>query len=142
MHDFLADSHHKRVYLPLNRLHPPTWEKDNSPVFNNSPVTRLLVNDIGGHTRAMELIADELDKYQNEHQNEYQNEPEPNITELANAIYANLRDRYREAVSVLQRHVFPVVQCVLSRQKNHLRDVIPGVGLAVGACHRVWAYLV
>jgi hypothetical protein len=60
---FLAGSHRKRVYLPLNRLKPPTW-KNHLPVFDyNSPVVRLLVDDVGGHARAMELIAEELTKY-------------------------------------------------------------------------------
>jgi hypothetical protein len=53
---FLADSHRKCVYLPLNRLNAPTWKKDNSPVLNNSPTTRLLVNDVGGHARAIEFV--------------------------------------------------------------------------------------
>jgi hypothetical protein len=116
--EFLADSHRKRVYLPLNRLQPPTWKNDNSPVLNNSPATSLLVRDVGGHARAMELIADELAKYRNK--------LEPNITELANALYAKLTDRYEEAVSVLEGYAFPIVQCILSRQQIRLQDVIPG----------------
>ena len=116
--DFLAHSHRKRVYLPLNRLQPPTWKNDNSQVLDKSTVTCLLVNDVGGHARAMELVADELARYQNE--------LEPNITELANAVYAQLMDRYEEAVSVLRGYTVPVVQCILSRQKVRLRDMIPG----------------
>jgi hypothetical protein len=52
--DFLIRSHRKRVYLPLNRLDAPTWKKDNSEVLNDDPGTRLLVNDVGGHARAIE----------------------------------------------------------------------------------------
>src|SRR3954447_14848686 len=63
VNEFLADSHRRRVYLPLNRLDAPTWKKDNSPVLNDSPVTSLFVKDVGGHARAIELIADELDRY-------------------------------------------------------------------------------
>lgn len=121
VHEFLADSHRKRVYLPLNRLDAPTWENDNSPVINDSPITRLLVNDVGGHARAIELIADELAKYQND--------LEPNITELANSLFDKLKDRYKEAVSVLRGHVFSIVQCILSRQQIRLRDIIPGSDL-------------
>ena len=115
---FLADSHRKRVYLPLNRLQPPTWKKDNSPVFDDSRVTRLLVNDVGGHARAMELIADELTMYQNGVQ--------PNIAELANAIYAKLKDRYKEALFMLKDSALPIAQCILSRRQIRLRDKIPG----------------
>ena len=57
----LADSHRMRVYLPLHRLDAPTWKETNLPVLdNNSLTTRLLVDDVGGHARAIELIADEL----------------------------------------------------------------------------------
>ena len=117
---FLAGSHRKRVFLPLNRLKPPTW-KDNLPVFDNSPVTRLLVNDVGGHARAIELIADELTMYQNGGQ--------PNITELANAIYAKLKDRYKEALFLLKDSTLPIAQCILSRRLIRLRDNIPGSDL-------------
>ena len=117
--EFLADSHRKRVYLPLNRLVAPTWKKDNSLVLEDTPVTRLLVNDVGGHARAMELIAEECQKMKRQ----------PNITDLANAIYAKLKDRYEEAISVLHRHALPIVQCVLSRQQIHLGDLIPGSDL-------------
>jgi hypothetical protein len=47
--EFLAESHQKRIYLPLNRIHAPTWKNDNSPVLNDSLGTCLLVDDIGGH---------------------------------------------------------------------------------------------
>ena len=146
--EFLADSHRKRVYLPLNRLRPPTWKNDNSPVLNNSPVTRLLVDDIGGHARAMELIADELAKCQND--------LEPNITEFANAIYTQFLNRYSEAVSTLQGHTFTIVQCILSRQRIRLREAIPGTNLrwehitasgliwfeSIGANYDTYGYLV
>jgi hypothetical protein len=36
---FLADTHRKRVYLPLNRLQPPTYKNDKLPVFKDSPDT-------------------------------------------------------------------------------------------------------
>jgi hypothetical protein len=55
-----------QTHLSLNRLHPPVWKNVNFPVLNNSPITRLIVNDVGGHARAIELVADELDKYQNQ----------------------------------------------------------------------------
>jgi hypothetical protein len=114
----LADSHRKRVFLPLNRLQAPTWKNDNSPVLRDSPFIRLLVKDVGGHARAMELIADELAQYQIE--------LEPNISDFATAIYGKLMDRYSEAVSLLRHYAFPIVQCILSRQQISLQDLIPG----------------
>ena len=116
---FLADSHRNRVYLPINRLDPPIWKKDNSPVLNNSAVTSLFVKDVGGHARAIELIAEKLP----------QNRDESNITDLASAIYARLTNRYSEAVDLLRRYALPIVQCVLSRKKIYLTDRIPGSDL-------------
>jgi hypothetical protein len=98
--EFLADTHRKRVYLPLNRLDTPIL-KDKSPVFDDSLVTSLFVKDVGGHARAIESIADKLV--------EYQNKVQPNITELANDIFTKLKDRYGEAVSMLHRHALSVV---------------------------------
>jgi hypothetical protein len=147
---FLADSHRLRIHLPLNRLQPPTWKRDNSPVLNNSPVIRLLVDDIGGHARAMELIADELAMYQNE--------PLPNITELSNAVYAELKDRYKEALFVLEESTLPIAQAILSRRLIRLEDNIPGSQLkwehvvssglvwferaGIGDAYSPWGYLV
>ena len=41
----------QHVYLPHNL--GADWKKDNSPVLNDSPITRLLVNDV--HARAIEI---------------------------------------------------------------------------------------
>jgi hypothetical protein len=108
--EFVADSHRNRVYRPINRLETPTRKSDDLPIFDfdNSPVTRLLVNDVGGHARAIELIADELDLYQNGFQ--------PNITDLANHIYTKLKDRYKEALILLRDCTLPIAQCILSRR--------------------------
>jgi hypothetical protein len=120
--EFLADTHRKRVYLPLNRLNAPKWKKDNSLVLDNSLINRLLVNDVGGHARAIELIVDLLDEYRKKN-------IQPNIADLADGVYLKLMDCYGEAVSMLHRHAFTVVQCALSRQQIYLGDTIPGSNL-------------
>jgi len=112
---FLAETHRKRVYLPLNRLHAPTWKDDNSKVLNDDPGTRLLVNDVGGHARAIEAIADELAKYPNGSQ--------PNITELADIIIVKFKDRYDAVISMMADNILPVVQTVLSRKPIQLRGL-------------------
>ena len=116
-HQFLVESHRKRVYLPLNRLDAPTWKDDNSEVLNDDPGTRLLLNDVGGHARAIEAIADELARYRNGSQ--------PNISELANAILIKLKDRYNEVISMMGDNLLPVVQRILSRQPVRLQGFIP-----------------
>jgi len=80
---FLINSNRKRVYLPLNQLDAPVWRSDKSPVLTNDFGTRLLMRDIGGHARAMEVITQEVADYQNGIQ--------PNITELADAILRKIR---------------------------------------------------
>jgi hypothetical protein len=117
---FLADSHRKRVYLPLNRLQRPTF-KNSLPVLMHTPFIDLLVKDVGGHVRAIELIANELATYPNGVQ--------PNIPELASAIYTKLKDRYSEAISLIGDCALSIAQCILSRREIFLGDVIPGSDL-------------
>jgi len=69
------DTHRKRVYLPINRLDVPTWKDSDDEVLNDDPGTRLLLDDVGGHARAIEVIAEELAQHPNG--------IEPNISELA-----------------------------------------------------------
>lgn len=59
------------------------------------------MNNVGGHARVIEIIADELAKHQND--------LKPNIAELANALFNRLISRYKEAVLVLRDDIFPVV---------------------------------
>jgi hypothetical protein len=112
---FLATSHRMRVYLPLNRLDAPTWKVDGSQVLNNDPGTHLLVDDVGGHARAIEAIADELARNQ--------------IAELADSVIYALKNRYSEAISMMRGNLLPVVQCILSRQPIRLQEFIPGSDL-------------
>jgi hypothetical protein len=122
-YEFLADTHRKRVYLPLNRLEAPLWEESKLPVLpvldDDSPTIRLLVKDVGGHARALELIADLLTRFKEQG-------IKPTAIELANGVYSGLTDRYGEAVSMIHRHAHAIVQCALSRQQIHLGDTIPG----------------
>jgi hypothetical protein len=69
----------------------------------------------------MELIADELAVYQNGAQ--------PNIAELANAVFAKLKNRYYEALYLLQNLTLPIAQCILSRRQINLQEKIPGSDL-------------
>jgi hypothetical protein len=119
---FLPASHRMRVYLPLNRLDAPTWKIDGSKVFDDDdPGTRLLVDDVGGHARAIEAIADEL--------TQDPKAPKLNITELADTIIVTLKNCYSEAISTMRGNFLPVVQCILSRQPIRLQEFIPGSDL-------------
>jgi hypothetical protein len=115
---FFADTYRMRVYLPLNRLHAPAWKASNELVIKDSPFTRLLMKDVGGHARVIELIADEL--------NVSLEGREPDITEIANTLYKELNVRYSKAMFVLRNHVLSIVHCILSRQQISLGQKIPG----------------
>lgn len=109
---FLADSHRKRVQLPLNRLDAPIWNYNNASVFSRDSLTRLLADDVGGHARALELIADELDR--------------ADISELGAALFSGLKDRYREAIFIMRRHAFAITQYAFTRRPVRLWEMIPG----------------
>jgi len=111
-----------RVYLPLVRLKPPVWKSSLSKVFDTSPFTSLLVNDVGGHARAMEIMADLFANIQ----------PglEPNFPEFADNLRDALLKHYRDAFDILKDYTLPLVQCILSRRQIHLDDVVtPGSNL-------------
>jgi hypothetical protein len=116
-HDFLTATHRKRVYLPLHQLDVPTSKETTLKIFNDDPGTHLLVQDVGGHARAIEAIAEVLAEYK---------KGQPNVTELADRVFFKLKDRYGEVVDVMGDHVLPIVQCILSRQRIRLRGSIPG----------------
>jgi hypothetical protein len=111
-----------RVYLPLVRLKPPVWKLSRSRVFDASSFTKFLLNDAGGHARAMEIMADGLANVQ----------PglKPNFPEFANTLRDALWNHYRDAFILLKDYTLPLVQCILSRRQILLDDmVIPGSSL-------------
>ena len=115
---FMGYTGRRRVHLPLNRIEPPTWKYNGLPVLKTSRFTELLVRDIGGHARAMEIIADLLA--------EYPNGPEAHIDDFASALSSALERRYREAFILRADHALPIAQCILSRREILLEHNIPG----------------
>ncbi|RIB13229.1 hypothetical protein C2G38_2198446 [Gigaspora rosea] len=53
----LRHSTRDRVYLPVASLQPPNYQQ-GVPVFKNDKVTNTLVEDCGGHGRALEVLND------------------------------------------------------------------------------------
>jgi hypothetical protein len=96
----LATSYRKHVYLPLNQLKPPVSKNDNLPVLNDTPGICLLMNDVDGHARAIEVITEELA--------EHQNLDQLNITQLAASIFSKLASHYKTAVSMIRGYIFPL----------------------------------
>jgi hypothetical protein len=118
--EFLADSHRKRIFLPIARLEAPIRRLNGNEiqVIQDSHIAQLLISDSGGHARALELIADEFEKYEADAM--------PEVGEIANSIFKAFQDRYSEAMMLLQADcVFSIVQCVLFRKLVRLQDKIP-----------------
>ncbi|GBC05314.1 hypothetical protein RclHR1_06170018 [Rhizophagus clarus] len=55
---YIATSSQKRIMLPITSLKPPKRRINNSicPVFTEHPIVNMLVNDMGGHGRALETL--------------------------------------------------------------------------------------
>jgi len=118
----LAKTGRYRVYLPLVQLKPPVWKSSLSKVFDTSPFTNLLVNDVGGHARAMEIMASRFASIQSDF--------EPKFPEFADNLRDALLDHYRDAFDMLKDYTLPLVQCILSRREILLDDAItPGSNL-------------
>ena len=90
--DCSFNAHCKRVYLPLNQLDLPVWNDDHNPVATYSPIARRLVKDVGGHPKAMEILVNELNKYDDGLP------PSEDEDEVSTAVHTRLDKRYREAV--------------------------------------------
>jgi hypothetical protein len=90
--DYSFNAHRKRVYLPLNQLSLPCWKSSDDPIVRNSSIARRLAKDVGGHPKAMKLLADELNKYEDGLP------PNEDEDKVSTAIHTRLDERYRESV--------------------------------------------
>jgi len=115
---FLANSHSKRTYLPLNEIQSPIWKESNELDITPSPFADLLVEDVGGHPRAMEVLAKLLSKFQGG--------PKRVISEFVNKLLDEMSNYYSEALQLLSDHTLSITQCILSRREINLGDTIPG----------------
>nr|CAG8450256.1 4513_t:CDS:2 [Entrophospora candida] len=112
-HKVVGYSHQKRIYLPIHSLNPP--QRQGKPVFANKPLLNMLVNDMGGHGRALEALeiaikGKDLDNC--------------NFAELMNEIRVRLVDRYSEWVCK-SIYLKPVLQIILSQKTIHENFIIP-----------------
>ncbi|CAG8799103.1 24262_t:CDS:2, partial [Racocetra persica] len=84
-------SNRKRVYLPIASLQPPNYCQGGSliPVFKNDEITNTLVEDCGGHGRALEVLNECLAG---------RNIEECNLNALMNDLHHKLTKKYRDAI--------------------------------------------
>src|SRR6185369_15084458 len=99
-------SHRKHVYLPVASLEPPNYRQDHSlvPVFKNDEITKTLVEDCGGHGRALEVLNDCLAGRSIE---------ECNLDTLMNDLRHKLTETYRNAILISAEDARPIARAVL-----------------------------
>ncbi|CAG8757682.1 229_t:CDS:1, partial [Ambispora leptoticha] len=106
--DTLKYSHRKCVYLPVASLEPPNYRQDHRlvPVFKDDEITKTLVEDCGGHGRALEALNDCLAG---------RNIEECNLNTLMNDLRLKLTERYRDAIFGSVDDARPVARAILTR---------------------------
>ncbi|CAG8617382.1 8244_t:CDS:1 [Ambispora gerdemannii] len=114
----LKYSHRKRVYLPVASLKPPSYHQDDRlvPVFKDDEITKTLVEDCGGHGRALEALDDCLAG---------RNIEECNLDTLMNDLRLKLTERYRDAIFGSVDDARPVARAILTRRLLNLYKDVP-----------------
>ncbi|RHZ76437.1 hypothetical protein Glove_197g38 [Diversispora epigaea] len=104
----LRYSQRKRIYLPVTSLQPPSYRQGDSliPVFKNDEVTNTLVEDCGGHGRALEVLNDCLAGRSIE---------ECNVDTLMNDLRYKLTEKYHDAILDSVEDARPIARAILTR---------------------------
>ncbi|CAG8616900.1 19902_t:CDS:2 [Dentiscutata erythropus] len=104
-----------RVYLPVASLQPPNY-KQGIPVFKNDVLTNILVEDCGGHGRALEVLNDCLAGRSIE---------ECNVDTLMNELCHNLTKKYCDAIFVSVEEARPIARAILTKRLLNRYKPIP-----------------
>ncbi|CAB5353877.1 unnamed protein product [Rhizophagus irregularis] len=104
-----------RVYLPVSSLQPPN-DQQGIPVFKNDKITNTIVEDCGGHGRALEVLNDCLDGRSIE---------ECNVDTLMNDLHYNLTKKYRDAIFSSVEEARPIARAILTRRLLNRYKPIP-----------------
>ncbi|CAG8578879.1 10620_t:CDS:2 [Ambispora gerdemannii] len=116
----LADSHQRRIYLPVYRLQPPTRLINGvqQPVFADHPIIDMLVNDMGGCGRPLEIL---------EYALKDKDIDQCNFMNLMSYICEQLQERYPEWKGV--EGIIPLLRVILTHQPVARKKPIPGTNL-------------
>ncbi|KAF0434870.1 putative crinkler family protein [Gigaspora margarita] len=108
-----------RINLPVISLQPPTTLQNNifTPVFQqDNHIIKLLVDDCGGHGRALEVLAETLkDKNINE----------CNVDNLMHQLYSNLICRYEDAFNITALEAQTIALLILTRKRLDQNECVP-----------------
>ncbi|CAI2187981.1 9216_t:CDS:2, partial [Funneliformis geosporum] len=114
----IKSSNRLRVRLPVVSLNPPTIFRDNKyiSVFQDHHIINLLVDDCGGHGRALEVLAETIgDKNIND----------CNFDQLMHDLRASLEDRYPSVLNISALEAQAIVRAILTRIRLDSRKCVP-----------------
>ncbi|KAG0341565.1 hypothetical protein BG004_005991 [Podila humilis] len=122
-------THRRRVFLPVASLEPPRIYQDGSckPVFNEDDhIIKVLVNDCGGHGRALESLQLAIGATNTDF----------NVETLMNSVYHKFKNLYSEALSIPSSTVQAMARMILMRTFLEAGWPVPGTtktpeGLAI-----------
>ncbi|GBB92302.1 hypothetical protein RclHR1_00020005 [Rhizophagus clarus] len=113
--------HHKCVYLPVPTLHSPRIYQENSKksieIFPKNPITKILVEDCGGHGKALETLQETIMNYHDVN--------ESNINLIMNDLRNALTNRYINAFSLSTSEIQAIAKAILTRQTLDLDKNLP-----------------
>ncbi len=121
--DYLVKaSYQKRVYLPVPSLHPPTIRQNNTgksiKVFQQDYITKILVEDCGGHGRALETLQEILKNHDIN---------KCNLDLLMNDLRYALSDRYIDAFNLSKTEAQFIARAILNRHPLNIDEIIPEI---------------
>ncbi|CAG8693137.1 4128_t:CDS:2, partial [Funneliformis caledonium] len=114
----LRYSPRKRIYLPVASLQPPNYRQGDIlvPVFKNDEITNTLVEDCGGHGRALEALDDCLAGRSIE---------ECNVDTLMNDLRHDLTEKYRNAIFSTVEDARPIARAIFTKRLLNKYKPIP-----------------
>jgi hypothetical protein len=116
-HDVVATSHQMRVFLPIRSLDPP--KRGGKLIFKDTPLQRMLINDMGGNGRALEALEKALGEI------DFENASFVSITEQ---VFYRLKINYNEWI-YNARYLTPVLRAVLKHTILVASKPIPGTNI-------------
>jgi hypothetical protein len=116
-HQMVADSHQKRVFLLIRSLDPP--KREGNLVFKDTPLLNMLINDMGGNSRALEALASALKDVDIE---------SGSFVSIAEKVYYQLEDRYNEWINKTH-YLAPVLRVILTHTTLVASVPIPGTNV-------------
>ncbi|GES74357.1 crinkler (CRN) family protein, putative [Rhizophagus clarus] len=114
----VALSHRKRVYLPVASLKSPEYRQGKNlvPVFEKKDIMNILVEDCGGHGRALEVLSECMAG---------RSIVNCNIEDLMHDLRVRLTDRYKEAIWKSRSDAKTIARAILTRSLLYVDKPVP-----------------